>query len=230
MSCRNLRGGFGGICGLSGKCVQIHRQERSESWAAAAGVKLMEQRAPTPIPCPWVCPCPTAQELMPSESSLGTGGSYPAAPPQHSVSCPGTTGTTTWAARMQTHAPVGRNKVTTRFQVTKTKLKHSFGRPRHPRRPWSWWVLSRTLGVRNTRVLLGWTSSFPAAEQLENMFGHVCWRLPSAAGGFPVTHPPPRRWPGQGAVLGCVVAAQPLGCSGTGRVGWGGEEKGGWET
>lgn len=181
------------------------------------------------MPGPWVRPS-TARQLMPSESSRGTWGPYPAVPSQHGVDCPGTAGIATWAAWVQTRAPVGHNKVTTRFQVTKTELKRSLGRPGHPRRPWSRWVLSRTLGVQDTRVLPGWTSSFPAAKQLENMFGHVCRRLPGLREGSPSHGPRHGAGPRRGAVFGAAVAAQPLGRLSTGTVGWGGEEKGGWGT
>lgn len=47
MSCRNLWQRFEGICGLAGKCIQAHGQERCEARAVgSAGVALWGWRAP----------------------------------------------------------------------------------------------------------------------------------------------------------------------------------------
>lgn len=129
MFCRNLWGAFGGICGLSGKCIQVHRQERSEPRAASAGVKL--QGRGTPIPCaadragsagPTL---PAVRELMPSESG------YPGAQRgggrilQHPPSTlPGALRITTRAARVQTRCiPAGHEKVKASLPRDKDQVK-----------------------------------------------------------------------------------------------------------
>lgn len=157
MPCRNLWQGFEGICGLAGKCIQVHRQESQGSfcWGYSVGLE-----GSCPGPDRLVHPCPAAGEGKGRDalraSPARAQGPCPAALPSPDLTAHGHKHNLLPSAQGG-DSPIPSDKSRVKAIPWDCQVPSKAPGAAGAR------VLRRILGVQITPAFSSWTSSFPLA-------------------------------------------------------------------